>query len=264
MDTLLLGITVVALIITLVTSIAAWRLAREDRRRAAARAAALAVATGLSRASAGGRREPEAARSPWAPGSGARLSAGPSAPRLAEPTAAPSDEASGRLFGGTGATSEGVGRQRGLAVAAGALFVVLSLGLVWMMAAPRGTTPRAMGPNNPLELISLRHDRQGSKLEVSGLVRNPASANPVEHLTAVVFLFDPAGAFVASARAPIDFTKLAAGEESPFVVTLDAPADVSRYRVSFRTDEGIVPHVDRRGAPPVATPGELPVSVSLR
>ena len=32
----------------------------------------------------------------------------------------------------------------------------------------------------------------------------------------------------------------------PFTVTLPGAADVGRYRVSFRTSEGIVPHVDRR------------------
>lgn len=260
MDTLLLGITVVALIVTLVTSVAAWRIAREDRRRSAARAAALAVATGLGRA-AGAR---EAPRSGWAHGSAGRVPGPPPAPRALEPESSRSDEAPGRLFSGIGAAVGSAGRQRALAAAAVALFAVVSLAVAWVTAAPRGTTPRAMGPNHPLELISLRHDRQGSRLEVSGLVRNPVSGRPVERLTAVVFLFDPAGAFVASARAPVDFTRLAAGDESPFVVALDAPDRVARYRVSFRTDEGIVPHIDRRGAPPAAVSGEQPVSVRLR
>ena len=83
---------------------------------------------------------------------------------------------------------------------------------------------------------------------MSGLVRNPAAGQPVEHLSAVVFLFDRQGAFVTSAKADVDFPKLGAGDESPFAVSLDAPATVARYRVSFRTDEGVVPHIDRRGA----------------
>ena len=139
------------------------------------------------------------------------------------------------------------GRQKSLAFAAMFLFVVLSGGLVWMMAGPRGTTPVAVGPNSPLELVSLTHARQDKKLAVSGLVRNPAAGKPVEHLSAVVFLFDRMGTFVTSSRANVDFLKLGAGDESPFVVSLDAPASVSRYRVSFRTDDGIVPHIDRRG-----------------
>ena len=36
------------------------------------------------------------------------------------------------------------------------------------------------------------------------------------------------------------------GGESPFVVTVPGAADVGRYRVSFRTDDRVVPHIDRR------------------
>ena len=117
-----------------------------------------------------------------------------------------------------------------------------------MMSGPRGTAAVAVGPNSPLELVSLTHARQNQKLAVSGLVRNPVDGKPVERLSAVVFLFDRMGTFVASSRANVDFLKLGAGDESPFVVSLDAPATVARYRVSFRTDDGIVPHIDRRGA----------------
>ena len=138
------------------------------------------------------------------------------------------------------------GRQKSLAFAAVILFAVLSGGLVWMMSGPEGTSAAAVGPNSPLELVSLTSARQNGKLAVSGLVRNPVNGAPVEKLSAVVFLFDRMGAFVTSSRADVDFLKIGAGDESPFVVTLDAPATVARYRVSFRTDDGIVPHVDRR------------------
>jgi hypothetical protein len=85
------------------------------------------------------------------------------------------------------------------------------------------------------------------RLSVTGLVRNPDGNAPAERLTAVLFLFDNEGGFLASARAPIDFTALAPGEESPFSVSLDAPPRVARYRVSFRREEGgIAAHVDRR------------------
>ena len=36
------------------------------------------------------------------------------------------------------------------------------------------------------------------------------------------------------------------GGESRFVVSVPSAADVGRYRVSFRTDDRVVPHVDRR------------------
>ena len=50
----------------------------------------------------------------------------------------------------------------------------------------------------------------------------------------------------------IDFVTLSPGDESPFVSAGDAPASVARYRVSFRTEAGVVPHVDRRGQEPIA------------
>src|SRR5688572_19590525 len=44
MDTLLLGITVVSLVVALVMSVTAWRLMRDEKRRSAARIAALSTA----------------------------------------------------------------------------------------------------------------------------------------------------------------------------------------------------------------------------
>jgi hypothetical protein len=49
-----------------------------------------------------------------------------------------------------------------------------------------------------------------------------------------------------SGRAPLEFATIAAGDESPFRVTVPGVKDVGRYRVSFRTDTGVVRHVDRR------------------
>jgi hypothetical protein len=260
MDIILLGITIVSLVVALVMSVTAWRLTRDEKQRSAARVAALSVA--VSQPSVNTpvelRAERPLAKAPW------------SAPRVVAPTTTPVAElplnqpahgspgeggparvehvvthASGFL-GATEVAREDGGRQKSLAFAAAALFVVLSGGLVWMMSGPRGTSAVAVGPNSPLELVSLTHARQNDKLAVSGLVRNPGNGRPVERLSAVVFLFDRTGTFVTSSRANVDFLKLGAGDESPFVVSLDAPATVSRYRVSFRTDDGIVPHIDRR------------------
>jgi hypothetical protein len=144
------------------------------------------------------------------------------------------------------------------------LFVTLSGGMAWMMSGPEGTSAIAVGPNSPLELVSLSHARQNQRLAVSGLVRNPVSGKPVERLSAVVFLFDRVGTFVTSSRAHVDFLKLGAGDESPFVVSIDAPPTVARYRVSFRTEDGVVPHIDRRAASPTPAEGEQPVSVTLK
>jgi len=83
-------------------------------------------------------------------------------------------------------------------------------------------------------------------LTVSGLVKNPAGGATVNGVTAVVFAFNRNGAFEASGRAPLDFRALAPGDESPFVVTVPNVADVARYRVTFRSGDAVVRHIDRR------------------
>jgi hypothetical protein len=96
-----------------------------------------------------------------------------------------------------------------------------------------------------LELLSMRHTRTPEGLTVTGLVRNQSAADTAS-ITAVVFVFDHDGGFVASGRAPLEFGSVARGDESPFKVTIPDVKDVGRYRVSFRSPAGIVPHVDRR------------------
>ena len=293
MDIILLGITIVSLVVALVMSVAAWRLTRDEKRRSAARVAALSVAAnepsfnrpaGFAKTPA----PPDAlepfpnepavrtvTRAPWTSPSTARPAA--TAPvasvrmpsEFSSPTELPLNQPQAASFGppkgGPSQANEVIthssgflgasevprdngGRQKTLAFAAAMLFVVMAGGLVWMMSGPEGTSAAAVGPNSPLELVSLTHARQNDKLAVSGLVRNPVNGKKIEHLSAVVFLFDRMGTFVTSSRANIDFLNLGAGDESPFVVSLAAPATVSRYRVSFRTDDGIVPHIDRRQA----------------
>ena len=255
MDTLLLGITVVSLIVALVMSVTAWRLMREEKQRSAARIAALSAAAtddvAIDLPIVEQKIEP--ARAPWKP----------AVVKVVEetPTAVNLSHASGFL-GVTPQQRDSGNRQKSLAVAAVVFFAVLAGGTAWLMSAPEGTTAVAVGPNSPLELVSLSHARQNDKLAVSGLVRNPVSGKPVERLSAVVFLFDRTGTFVTSSKAHVDFLRLGAGDESPFVVSIDAPATVSRYRVSFRTDEGVVPHIDRRGESPAPAEGEQAIAAT--
>ena len=287
METLLLGITVVSLVVAFVMSMAAWRMLRDEKQRSAARVAALSVAANAAddaprpgpigfetRVEKPATNERPVVKAPWAPAPIIPFDSADAAPaasaslRAPAVITAPAEPAATHATGFLGASADehedSGGRQRSLAFAAVFLFVVLSGGLAWMMSGPRGTTAVAMGPNAPLELMSLSHARQNSKLAVSGLVRNPVAGKPVERLSAVVFLFDKTGTFVASSRANVDFLKLGAGDETPFVVSLNAPATVARYRVSFRTDEGVVPHIDKRSASPVPAEGDQPVNVSLK
>lgn len=147
-----------------------------------------------------------------------------------------------------------------LYVGVGALVMVtlISLGFRWAVsgsAAPTTETSASIGAANapagvaqPLGLVALRHE-QGADgtLVISGVVRNPADSIGREKLFAAASLVDEAGTLVASARAPLDFTTLAPGEESPFVVRIASAAGVARYRIGFRDADGnAVAHIDRR------------------
>lgn len=161
----------------------------------------------------------------------------------------------GDSFLGTAEVSSSGGRQRGLAIAAVLLFTVVAGGGYWTVFGSRAkaaTVASGATGQSPLELVSLRHERKGAKLDVTGLIRNPAGGLAVDRLTAVVFLFDQQGGFLSSARADVDYRTLAPGDETPFVISLEAPSNVARYRVSFRTEAGVVPHIDRRGQEPLA------------
>ena len=229
MDTVLLAITVVSLVAAVMMSAAVWRLLREERARSAARIAALAAAADEDDVAT----QPVAA--PWAP---ARISA-----------------PLGDAFLGSSLARASHGGQRGLAIAAGILFMTIVVGgylTVFRGESPAPSASASGRAETSLELVSLRHERQSAELAITGLVRNPVTGADVEDLAAVVLLFDQQGAFVTSSRANVDFTKLAPGDESPFVITLDAPSNVARYRVSFRNDAGVVPHIDRRGQEPIA------------
>jgi hypothetical protein len=123
-------------------------------------------------------------------------------------------------------------------------------------AAPTAAVTATSGAQNlsaaPLELIALSHQREGDGIVVRGVVRNPASGSGQGAVTAVVFVFTRDGAFLASARAAVSTPALEAGAESTFVVSVPHANDVGRYRVSFRSGDRVVPHVDRREREPVA------------
>lgn len=282
METLLIAVTVLSLGLAVGMSLLAWRTSQELKRHAAARVAALAAAAQVPTtvpipdgvATPAGSLTTDAPASPWRSpasvvtettgGPSTFASEAPTAGTRAVPVAA---EAPGPdvvpvqsgFLGTEEPVRESNRHQRWLAAAAAVLAVVLG-GVVYLRMSGGDTQPVAaqlQAASSPLELLSLRHEREGVNLSVAGLVRNPASGPVIERVTAVVFLFDQQGTFVTSAKAPIDFLKLTAGDESPFVVKVAAPQSVARYRVSFRTDDGTLPHVDRRAEPPVTAPVAL-------
>jgi hypothetical protein len=216
MDPVLLTVAIVALLAATGFAAWAWRLLRLERERSAARVAALSTAID--------------ATTPAAPTAG-----------ISELFAAKrSDAAAGNPM-----------LKAGVAVA---MTILLAAIVAWANGRPSGAASgqaAAAGVTRtrtvaPLELLSMRHTREGTTLTVSGLVRNPPAGATVSHITAVVLAFNGAGAFVASGRAALDFTTLDPSDESPFVVTIAGAPDVARYRVSFRTEDGVVRHIDRR------------------
>ena len=215
-------ITVISLIVAAIMTLVAWTMTREERRRAAARVAVLSAAI---------HEHNEPLRLAPADGRGGLFTEAPP--------------------------------QQGTRLAAAGVVGLLAVGAVTglVLLAEGGSRRRpASGPVHverqavdvPLELIALEHDRDETRLVVRGIVRNPPSGAKLNGLTAVVLVFSKDGAFVADERAPVAIAPLAAGAETPFVVTLPDADSVDRYRVSFRTDDRIVPHVDRRGRNPVA------------
>lgn len=131
----------------------------------------------------------------------------------------------------------------GFAMTVVVIIVFAMLGATRSSGTAAAATAALKSPS--LELLSMRHVREGDALTVTGLVRNGGSGS-ADRLIAVVFAFDRSGNFLSSGRAPIDFLALSPGDESPFKVSVPNAGEVGRYRVSFRTEAGVVKHVDRR------------------
>jgi hypothetical protein len=133
----------------------------------------------------------------------------------------------------------------------GALLVVTVIAvIIGLSGGSHSATPRpapeATPVVQPLELIALAHEREADRLTVRGIVRNPAARSLPLALTAVVQIFSHDGALVGSGQGGIDVADLAPGAERTFVITVPTADEVARYRVSFRSDDTVVPHVDRR------------------
>jgi hypothetical protein len=248
----LLLVTIISALLTVIMSVIAWRTAREEKRRTDARVAALAADIHqIDRLRTAVRRtepELELRREPEMPLHAAGLF---------ETTAT---TRTGPRFGAVAAI--------GLLVFAAAAAIVVTLGngssATPVASAASHENPRSAGeeaavasprtpvtpasPDEvvPVELLALGHDRDGDRLTVRGVVRNPSTGRAVDRVTAVVFLYNRDGGFLTSGRAAIDSTALLPGGESAFVVVVPGANDVGRYRVSFRTDDRVVPHVDRR------------------
>jgi hypothetical protein len=240
MDTLLIAVTVISLIVALGMAYGLARLVREERRRSDARVAAL---TDMSAESV---TVPAAAAAHGLLPESRAISAGDVQIR---PTAT-SRPVVGELFVDPERPSPW---RRRLAIIGSLATITVVTGAVAVSRshdpspAPAATLGAPDAHAAPLELLSLRYAQQADKMTITGLVENPRAGGVLSQVTVTAFLFGADGTFLASGRAPLDFTTLAPGDESPFVVSVPVSGAVARYRVGFRGADGrVIAHVDRR------------------
>jgi len=207
--------TVISLVVAAVMSVVAWRLARDERRRSAARVATLTADI------QGEDQSPVYVSDRFFAEGQSRTPASPFRP-----------------------LAIGV-----LVVGSVIALVVFASGSRGTSVAATPTAAEAPAAA-PLELVALGHQREGDRLIVRGVVRYLNRAD-VGDLTAVVSVFNRQGdiaasgqAFVASAAPPS--SPGAAGVESTFAVTVPGVHDVARYRVAFKSNDRIIAHLDRR------------------
>jgi hypothetical protein len=229
---MLLAIAVGSSIVAAVMSVLVWRMSRAQRARSAARVEALARAIDGA--------APEAfdlkLRVPDGDVPAVRHEAVLSAP--------------------LSASSSGAGSRLGLSLAIGAFAVTTAAAAAIVFSSDIPPTasrppaavapPAATAAESPLELLSLDHDRAGDSLTVRGVIRNPTAGVALSTIAAVVSAVGPDGGAVAVVRAPIDVQVLAPGAQAAFSVTVPKANGVGRYRVSFRSGDRVVPHVDMR------------------
>jgi hypothetical protein len=98
----------------------------------------------------------------------------------------------------------------------------------------------------PLELIALGHERGKGVLVVRGEIRNPSNGALCCMPAVVVLTFDEHGIFLGSSESDGGSEKLPPGGRAAFSVSIPARTTPARYKISFRSEGQIVPHVDRR------------------
>jgi hypothetical protein len=246
MSSMLIVVTVAALALAVVMTGIALKLLADERRRSAARVALLA---GMA--------------------ADADVQAHPTASIDLELRHISREAPSGELFAAVRQPSVWPGR---LGVAAGLTVSVFTVGAALHFATSVETTsPAPLGAAEPvpasvsvsstsstsstsmLDLLSLRHAEETGVLTITGLVQNPRQGAALSGIVATALLFGADGAFLASGRAPLDFTLLQPGGETGFVIRVPVPGPVARYRVGFRGEDGrIIGHVDRRSAGAIA------------
>ena len=273
MDTVLLAVTILSLAMAVALAFIVARLIREERARSEARvnalstmaaeevaptAAAVSVTAPLPVAPAPRGALPRVATPPRVPPAEDLDLFPAGTPARPDPTSAEVVNGVSHLFEEPEASSPW-GRRFAVIGVFAAIVVAIAFALAsvhnGVTASPAtsaggGQQPAAQPAvfdGAPLELVALHHRQEADRLVITGLVQNPRSGRPMSHVVATAFLFGPDGAFLTSSRAPLDFTTLAPGDESAFVINVPVTGQIARYRVGFRTEDGrVIEHVDKR------------------
>jgi hypothetical protein len=157
-----------------------------------------------------------------------------------------------------------------LAAGSGTLLLLASLTVIMLRigtadhqaataAGPPNSAPsRVPAAPQALELVALSHASTRDGLFISGRIHNPAGAAAQRDLSVVVLAFDDRGVFLGTGQADAADPLLESGATATFAVNVPVRGAASRFRISFRRGDTVVPHIDRRddrkNAPAPATP----------
>ncbi len=267
MESVLIVITLVSLCMTIALAVILVRLVRDERRRSDARVAVL--------------REMAEAAVDRRPTESAHLSAisyQPSAKNNSADVLRPPDDLDldyGHDSPGSGAElftrpQPSIAWPRRLAVVGILALLVTAVGVAvrsrsgptaaTTTVATGSTTGSASGQQTALlELLSLKQTQDTGALTITGLVQNPRDGAVLSKISATALVFSADGTFLASGRAPLDYSVLRPGDESGFVISVPVSAPVARYRVGFRSEDGrVIGHIDRRTATTMASISDAP------
>jgi hypothetical protein len=267
MESVLIVITLVSLSMTIALAVILVRLVRDERRRSDARVAVL-----REMAEAAVERQATEGAQPSA------ISYEQSAtPRSTDVLPSPADLDLDYASDDTRSGAElfirpepSTAWPRRVAVVGILTLLVAAAGLAVRSrsAAPAATTTVATGATTGsasgqqtglLELLSLKQTQDTGALTITGLVQNPRDGAMLSKISATALVFSADGTFLASGRAPLDYTVLRPGDESGFVISVPVNAPVARYRVGFRSEDGrVIGHIDRRTATTMATTSDAP------
>ena len=267
MESVLIVVTLVSLCMTIGLAVILVRLVRDERRRSDARVAVL-----REMAEAAVERQPTEHAPPSAISYQLSAKSG-STEVLRQPADLDLDYSHDNTVLGTELfirPEPSTAWPRRLAIVGILVLVVAAVGLAvrsrsgstapTTSVATAATTGSASGQQTALlELLSLKQTQDTGALTITGLVQNPRDGAVLSKISATALVFGADGTFLASGRAPLDYTVLRPGDESGFVISVPVSAPVARYRVGFRSEDGrVIGHIDRRTATTMASSSNAP------